>query len=76
MRRDLVIKYKDLTPQPLRDYIYEVNLERYGDKLGPTYEYLKEVQLKTDAQIIESAARPNTNVDKLLGGFEEWLRAQ
>lgn len=29
-RRDLGIKYKNATPQPLRDYIYEVNRERYG----------------------------------------------
>ena len=33
-RRDLGIKYKNATPQPLRDYIYEVNMRRYGDKLG------------------------------------------
>ena len=30
-RRDLGIKYKNATPQPLRDYIYEVNMRRYGD---------------------------------------------
>ena len=74
-RRNLGIKYKDLTPQPLRDYIYKVNIERYGDKLGPTYEYLK-MAGKTDAQIIESAARPNSNIDKLLEGFEAWLRGK
>lgn len=68
-RRNLGIKYKDLTPQPLRDYIYKVNIERYDDKLGPTYEYLK-MAGKTDTQIIESAARPNSNIDKLLEGFE------
>jgi len=37
-RRDLGIKYKNATPQPLRNYIYEVNMERYTDKLGPTYD--------------------------------------
>lgn len=33
-RRNLGVKYKDATPQPLRDYIYEVNIDRYGDPLG------------------------------------------
>lgn len=28
-RRDLGIKYKDVTPQPLRDFIYDVNNNRY-----------------------------------------------
>lgn len=36
------------------------------DKLGPTYEYLKEVKKKTDKQIIESSARPNSDIDQLL----------
>ena len=72
-RRNLGIKYKDMTPQPLRDYIYEVNIKRYGDKLGPTYDYLK-MAGKTDAEIIASSCRPNNNIDVLLEGFEEWLR--
>ena len=42
-RRQLGIKYKDLTPDPLREYAYEINRQRYRDPLGPTYEYLKEV---------------------------------
>ncbi len=75
-RRDLGIKYKDMTPQPLRDYIYEINMGRYkGDKLGPTYEYLKSIG-KSDIDIINSSSKPNTNIDKLLSGFEEWLRRQ
>jgi hypothetical protein len=65
-----------MTSQPLRDYIYEVNIGRYMDKLGPTYEYLKEVKKKTDIQIIESSARPNSNIDQLLEGFEGWLRSK
>ena len=75
-RRDLGVKYKDMTPQPLRDYIYEINMNRYdGDKLGPTYEYLKRIE-KTDIEIIESSSKPNSNIDELLSGFEKWLRGQ
>lgn len=75
-RRDLGIKYKNMTPQPLRDYIYEINMNRYGDKLGPTYDYLSNVKMKTDLEIIYSSSTPNSNIDKLLGGFEDWLRKQ
>ena len=74
-RRDLGIKYKDATPQPLRDYIYEINLSRYGDKFGPTYEDLIK-NGKSNMDIINSSSRPNSNIDKLLSGFEEWLRRQ
>ena len=75
-RRDLGVKYKDMTPQPLRDYIYKINMNRYdGDKLGPTYEYLKRIE-KTDIEIIESSSKPNSNIDELLSGFEKWLRGQ
>ena len=75
-RRDLGIKYKNATPQPLRDYIYEVNMERYGDKLGPTYDWLVSEKGATNMEIINSSSRPNANIDKLLSGFEEWLRRQ
>ena len=72
-RRDLGIKYKNATPQPLRDYIYEVNMRRYGDKLGPTYDWLVSERGATNMEIINSSSRPNANIDKLLSGFEEWL---
>ena len=75
-RRDLGIKYKNATPQPLRDYIYEVNMRRYGDKLGPTYDWLVSERGATNMEIINSSSRPNANIDKLLSGFEEWLRRQ
>lgn len=74
-RRDLGVKYKNATPQPLRDYIYEVNMGRYGDKLGPTYEYLIG-RGKSAEDIINSSSRPNANIDQLLSGFEDWLRRQ
>ena len=64
MRRDLGIKYKEMTPPDLLDYIYKFNDARYGDKLGPTYEMLKQ-QGKTDAQIIASASRPLGDMKQL-----------
>jgi hypothetical protein len=75
MRRDLGIKYKDMTPQPLRDYIYEINQGRYQDPLGPTFEAMLKDK-KTFEQIIDSASRYNPNIDGLLSGFEQWLRGQ
>ena len=75
-RRDLGIKYKNATPQPLRDYIYEINMKRYGDILGPTYDWLVNTKGATNIEIIDSSSRPNLDIDKLLSGFEEWLRGQ
>ena len=76
MRRDLGIEYKELTPEPLREYIYDTNRLRYdGDPLGPTFEFLVEKKGKSYADIIDSACRPNENVDKLLNSFERWLRS-
>lgn len=74
-RRDLGIKYKNMTPRPLRDYIYETNIGRYEDPLGPTYEYMIDNN-KTDIEIINSSSKPNTDIDKLLSAFEEWLKGK
>ena len=64
-----------MTPQPLSDYIYEIKMDRYsGDKLGSTYEMLK--KYKSDMEIILSSSNPNSDIDELLSGFEEWLRRQ
>lgn len=62
-RRDLGIKYKNATPQPLRDYIYEVNMGRYGDKLGSTYDWLVSEKCSTNMEIINASSRPNSNID-------------
>ncbi len=57
MRRDLGIKYKDLTPPELRERIYARNIEVHGgDTLGPTIEHLRE-KGKSWEEIIESACR-------------------
>ena len=56
-RRSIGQEYKDLTPEPMKSDIYGRNQERYGDPLGPTYDYLKNVKGLTDQQIIEGAKR-------------------
>jgi hypothetical protein len=56
MRRDLGVKYKDMTPEPMREEIYARNLQKYGDKLGPSVDWLR-ARGKSWEQIIESACR-------------------
>jgi hypothetical protein len=76
-RREIGVKYKNLTPEPLRDYIYEVNSERYKDPLGPSFESLvksaEKKMVEPYSTIIESSARPNSDVNALLSKFGEWL---
>jgi hypothetical protein len=57
MRRDLGVQYKDLTPAPELEVIYARNLKTYGDKLGPTIDWLR-AKGKSWEQIIESSSRP------------------
>lgn len=57
MRRDLGVRYKGLTPAVQVEVVYARNLERYGDKLGPTVDWLR-AKGKSWEQIIESASRP------------------
>lgn len=57
MRRDLGIKYKDMTPPELREMIYKTNMEDYGDPLDPTIEYLRNKKGKSWEEIIESACK-------------------
>jgi hypothetical protein len=56
-RRALGIKYKDLTPKPLLEKIYQRNLEKYGDRLGPTIDWLRS-RGYTWKQIIDRASTP------------------
>ncbi|GIW80226.1 MAG: hypothetical protein KatS3mg105_2033 [Gemmatales bacterium] len=56
-RRAIAIRFKDLTPPDKLAQIYARNLEKYGDKLGPTIEWLRGPGGKTWGQIIESASR-------------------
>ena len=75
-RRDLGVKYKDLTPKPLRDYIYQVNQGRYGDPLGPSFERLMAKYGGDFGRISDASTRPNPNVDGLLAKFKDWLLQQ
>jgi hypothetical protein len=74
-RRALGVKYKEMTPPALRQRIYEINLKRYGDPLGPTFAYLVQKHTRdgvTDYRaIIRSAARTNPDVDRLLRTGED-----
>lgn len=56
MRRELGVKYKNLTPVENRNIIYARNIEKYGDKLGPTVDWLRE-QGHSWEEIAESATR-------------------
>ncbi len=57
-RRELGVRYKDLTPPDKLAEIYARNLEKYGDRLGPSVEYLRTVKGKSWEDIIESASTP------------------
>ncbi|WP_155122352.1 hypothetical protein [Burkholderia ubonensis] len=56
MRRDLGVKYKNLSPPDKLAEIYERNMVKYQDKLGPSIEWLR-AKGKSWDQIIESATR-------------------
>jgi hypothetical protein len=56
MRRELGVKYKNITPPEKLEEIYARNLKNYGDKLGPTIDFLR-AKGKTWEQITESASR-------------------
>ncbi len=56
-RRELGVKFKSLTPPELLDTITKRNIDRYGDPLGPSVDWLRN-RGKSWADIIESAKRP------------------
>ena len=55
-RRELGIKYKSLTPDALLQEIYQRNIQKYGDKLGPSIEWLRNNN-KSWEDIIKSSSR-------------------
>jgi RHS repeat-associated protein len=55
-RRALGEKFKNLTPPQKLQEVYERNLKRYGDRLGPSIEWLRK-QGKSWEDIIESATK-------------------
>lgn len=58
-RRALAARYKELTPEPIRAQLYERTFAIYGDRIGPTFEFLTS-KGKSWSQIIESAVRPGS----------------
>lgn len=55
-RTDLKVKYREYTPPEILETINIRNLEKYGNELGPTFDYLIG-KGKSYEQIIESATR-------------------
>jgi len=55
--RELGVQYKDLTPPNKLAEIYERNLRVYGDKFGPSIDWLR-AKGKSREQLTESAACP------------------
>jgi len=76
-RRSLGIEFKDQTPTPLRDFIYERNITKYdGDPLGPTWEWMMDNYDGDYLEITEAAARPAGDVNLELAKFDTWLANQ
>ena len=67
-RRNIGIKYKNKRTDEYRAEIYKRNIEKYGDKYGPSFEFLLD-QGKTCKEIIESSLRYNQNYSKLREKF-------
>lgn len=56
-RRALAARFKEATPEPLRTALYERGLRVYGDRLGPTIEFLRS-RGKSWEDIEQAAMRP------------------
>jgi hypothetical protein len=70
-RLEISSKFKDQTPEPLLDYIFELNLERYDTKWGPTFDWMWN-QYGDYEKIIRKAATPNKDINFFLSGFDSW----
>ncbi len=64
-RRDLALRFKLRTPEPMRTALYARTARKYGDPLGPSIETLRAMGRTWD-EIIASAARPGALDD--MGG--------
>lgn len=56
LRKKILSNYRKLTPQPILQFIYARNHQKYQNDFGATIEYLK-AQGKTWEEIIASASR-------------------
>lgn len=63
-RRALGRLFKHATDAKTRQNAFVRNMEKYGDKWGPTWQYLRR-QGKSWDDIIESSARPNSSLQEL-----------
>jgi hypothetical protein len=68
-RRELGIKYKDLTSPEARVKIYGRNQDIYEDELGPTVDWLRN-KGRSWGEIIESAKRPDSDTTRAIAGIE------
>jgi type VI secretion system secreted protein VgrG len=57
-RRDLGVEYKGLTPPKLLEEIHERNIKKYGDKLGPSVDHLRDTKGKSWMEISNTASAP------------------
>ncbi|HBK22069.1 MAG TPA: hypothetical protein DDZ60_06070 [Planktothrix sp. UBA10369] len=67
LRREIGVKYKNLTPHQELQRLYRRNLDLYGNELGPTIDYLRNVQNKSWQQIIESGGRTSAEYNGRFG---------
>jgi len=68
-RRDIGEKYKDATPEKLREEIYQMNQKAYGDPLGPSFEAQVAKYGGDYKRIQKGAANPGG-----WGRLNNWLR--
>ncbi len=60
--------FKNVTDKQIQRNAFERNLKKYGDKWGPTIDYLRR-NGKSWEQIIESSSRPNSSLKELIKIF-------
>jgi len=58
-RRALAARFKEATPEPLRTALYQRTAHVYGDRLGPTIDFLR-ARGKSWDEIAEAATRPGS----------------
>jgi hypothetical protein len=67
LRIEIRAKYQLVTPTKEREEIYQRNISLYGDRLGPTLEYLRTVKGYSFEKIIEKAMIPDSVTNKKYG---------
>lgn len=75
-RMQLSTDTKMLTLRPLLHFIFFKNLARYRNKYGATYDFLRNEERKTNAQVCGGACRPNPDINRFLSDFRDWLNTK